>query len=367
MIAAVADCSQSASDRFACRGRDLRFWLNVFFPFCRFLSLPKARADFDLLFVFDTAVFPIFNEQSGQELRRWLKLNSQTTAGLFTPAGKPFFIVSRSYFKNEGLVLEPGMIRALRAKPRAECLEFNNPVTFCNPLQEPQKIEAALIAWQIRQLQKRGVCFENYGNFYLEGLMPIGRNSVIGSGVTIKGDCRIGKNVTICANSYIENSRIGDGCIILPGSVIRDSLVEADVQLGPYCHLRNGVQIKKGAKIGNFVEMKKSVMGRGSKAMHLTYIGDARVGRKVNIGAGTITCNYDGEKKNPTQIGDNVFIGSGTELVAPLAIHSDSYIGAGSTITEDVPRHALAVARQRQKNIPGWVLRKRKKKIPQTP
>ena len=128
------------------------------------------------------------------------------------------------------------------------------------------------------------------------------------------------------------------------------------MQLGPYCHLRNGTLVKAGAKMGNFVEMKKSVMGRDSKAMHLTYVGDARVGRKVNIGAGTITCNYDGEKKNPTVIGDNVFIGSGTELVAPVTIHGDSYVGAGSTITEDVPRHALAVARQRQKNIPGWVL-----------
>jgi len=108
--------------------------------------------------------------------------------------------------------------------------------------------------------------------------------------------------------------------------------------------------------------MKKSFMGSGSKAMHLTYVGDARVGRKVNIGAGTITCNYDGEKKNPTVIGDNVFIGSGTELVAPVTIHSDSYVAAGSTITEDVPRHALAVARQRQRNISGWVLRKKKKK-----
>ncbi|HUU06605.1 MAG TPA: DapH/DapD/GlmU-related protein [Patescibacteria group bacterium] len=367
MIAAVADCSQTASDRFACRGRDLRFWLARFFPYCRFLPLPKPKADFDLLFVFDTAVFPIVSEQSGQELRRWLKRQGQSSTGLYAPPGKPFFIVSKSYFKSKHLALKPGLIRSLRAKSRPELLEFRNPVTFCEPLRQPQEMEAALAAWQIRQLQKRGIVFENYGNFYLEGLMPIGRNSVIGSGVTIKGDCRIGKNVMICANSYIENSRIGDRCVILPGSVIRDSLVEADVQLGPYCHLRNGALVKKGAKIGNFVEIKKSVLGRGSKAMHLTYIGDARIGRKVNIGAGTITCNYDGEKKNPTQIGDNVFIGSGTELVAPVTIHSDSYIGAGSTITEDVPRNALAVARQRQKNISGWVLRKRKKKTPQHP
>jgi bifunctional UDP-N-acetylglucosamine pyrophosphorylase/glucosamine-1-phosphate N-acetyltransferase len=107
--------------------------------------------------------------------------------------------------------------------------------------------------------------------------------------------------------------------------------------------------------------MKKSVLGQGSKAMHLTYIGDAQVGKNVNIGAGTITCNYDGVKKNPTIIEDNVFIGSGTELVAPLMVHRNSYIGAGSTITEDVPQNALALARQRQTNIPNWVLRKKKK------
>jgi bifunctional UDP-N-acetylglucosamine pyrophosphorylase / glucosamine-1-phosphate N-acetyltransferase len=201
----------------------------------------------------------------------------------------------------------------------------------------------------------------------MEGLPAIGRNSRIGSGVTIKGDCRIGKSVMIGANSHIENSRVGDRCVILPGTVISDSILEQDVQLGPYCHLRNGSLVKKGAKMGNFVEMKKSVMGRGSKAMDLSYIGDAKVGRKVNIGAGTITCNYDGEKKNPTTIGDNVFIGSGTELVAPVTVHSNSYVGAGSTITEDVPRNALALARQRQKNIPGWVLRKKGKKAPPRP
>ena len=362
MIAAFADCSQPAGDRFACRGRDLRFWLACFFPFCRFLPQPQVGTEFDLLFVFDRAVFPFLSEAAMQELRRWLKRQGQSSTGLYAPPGKPFFIVSKSYFTSKHLALKPGLIRSLRAKSRPELLEFRNPVSFCEPLRQPQEMETALAAWQIRQLQKRNIACENYGNFYLEGLPPIGRNSRIGSGVVIKGESRIGKDVTICANSYIENSRIGDRCLILPGSVIRDSHVEEEVQLGPYCHLRNGAVVKKGAKMGNFVEMKKSVLGRGSKAMHLTYIGDARIGRKVNIGAGTITCNYDGEKKNPTVIGDNVFIGSGTELVAPVTIHSNSYIGAGSTITEDVPRNALGVARQRQKNIPGWVLRKRKKK-----
>jgi len=362
MIAAVADSSQPASGHFTCRGRDLRFWLACYFPFCRFVTLPCSPADFDLVLVFDTAIFPGSSEGFAQELRRWLKKREKSTAGLFTPPGKSFFIAGRSFFKKERLALAPGIFRSLRAQTQVECLEFASPIEAIDPLRESQKLDAALAAWQIRHLQKNGIAVENYSNFYLEGLPPIGRGSLLGSGVAIKGDCRIGRSVTIGANSYIENSRIGDRCVILPGTIIRDSIVESDVHLGPYCHLRNGALVKKGAKMGNFVEMKKSVLGRGSKAMHLTYIGDARIGRKVNIGAGTITCNYDGEKKNPTTIGDNVFIGSGTELVAPVTIHSDSYVGAGSTITEDVPRYALAVARQRQKNIPGWVTRKRKKK-----
>ncbi len=367
MISAVADCSRPASERFTCRGRDLRFWLARFFPFCNFLPLPCSKADFDLLLVFDTAIFPVIDDLAATALRRWLKSPAASRGGLFAPAGRAFFIVGKTFLQRQRLVLRPGIFKALRTHAQAGCQELKLAVIPCDPLREPQRIEAALVTWQIRQLQKNGVGVENYGNFYMEGLPAIGRNSRIGSGVTIKGDCRIGKSVTIGANSYIENSRIGDRCVILPGAVISDSIVEQDVQLGPYCHLRNGSLVKKGAKMGNFVEMKKSVLGRGSKAMHLTYIGDAKVGRKVNIGAGTITCNYDGEKKNPTTIGDNVFIGSGTELVAPVTVHSHSYVGAGSTITEDVPRHALALARQRQKNIPGWVLRKKGKKAPTRP
>ena len=216
-----------------------------------------------------------------------------------------------------------------------ERLEFASPIEAIDPLREPQKLDAALAAWQIRHLQKNGITVENYSNFYLEGLPPIGRGSLLGSGVAIKGDSRIGRSVTIGANSYIENSRIGDRCVILPGTIIRDSIVESDVHLGPYCHLRNGALVKKGAKMGNFVEMKKSVLGRDSKAMHLTYIGDARIGRKVNIGAGTITCNYDGEKKNPTTIGDNVTIGATAVVMSGVTIGDGAIVSAGALVLKD--------------------------------
>jgi acetyltransferase-like isoleucine patch superfamily enzyme len=361
MIAAVVDSGRRSADRFSCRGRELGFWLERFFPFCRFLSLPQRGLGFDHVLVFSLSRFPEISDACSRKLRVWLRNHTASTREMYAPEGKPFFIASRSFLKAKGITLKQGIFNELRSISGVASLALRDPVPVFDARREPQRIEAAVTALQVRLLKRRGVAIENLGNIFLEGLPAIGRGSLIGTGVTIKGDCRIGRRVTLYANCFIENSRIGDGCVILPGSVIRDSILEKDVQLGPYCHLRNGSLVRRGAKMGNFVEMKKSVLGRGSKAMHLSYIGDAHVGMKVNIGAGTITCNYDGVKKNPTRIGDNVFIGSGTELVAPVTIHSDSYVGAGSTITEDVPRHALAVARQRQKNIAGWVLRKRKK------
>jgi serine acetyltransferase len=364
MIAAVVDGGRGTISRFTARGRDLTFWLAKAFPFCRFIRLPQDQQEFEFIFVFGPALLPDISDTCARELRRWLQGRKNSSSSAFAPKDKPFFIVGKAFLQAEDIALEPGIFKKLHNLPRIKLLETKNPIVVIDLQREPQKAEGAVTALQVRYLQKKGIHVENLGNFYMEGLPVIGRDSLIGSGAVIKGDSRIGRNVEIFANCFIENSRIGDGCVILPGSVIRDSVVEREVKLGPFCHLRNGSLIRKGAKMGNFVEMKKSVLGRGSKAMHLTYIGDAEVGSKVNIGAGTITCNYDGEKKNPTRIGNNVFIGSGTELVAPVTIHSNSYIGAGSTITEDVPRHALAIARQRQKNISGWVLRKRKGKSP---
>jgi len=222
-----------------------------------------------------------------------------------------------------------------------------------------RRIERFIINFQVKELVKNRVIVEDYNNFYIEGLVPIGEGTRISTGVVIKGTSKIGSHVTLYPNAYIENSIIGDNCVVLPGSIVRDSILENDVQIGPYTHLRNGALVKEGAKMGNFVEMKKSILGKGSKSMHLTYLGDAEVGEKVNIGAGTITCNYDGVTKNKTIIEDNVFIGSGTELVAPVVIRKNSYVGAGSTITEEVPENSLGIARQRQQNKVGWGQNKR--------
>ncbi len=362
MIAAALDCSRPDGKEIFFRDRPLSFWLAQFFPFCQFSPLPRREENFDFIFIFTAAVFPIGSPSSRRELLRWLKAQDSSKPWLAAPAGEPFFIVSKAFLRKWRIRLQPGVFRRLQDGKKSVQAVMAHPFAACRPEAEPRRIENAIIDLQIGQLREKGVCIEDFGNFYISGIVPVGRNTRIGAGVAIRGESRIGKDVVLFPNCYIENSRIDDGCVVLPGSVICDSIIEKNVQLGPYCHLRSGSLVKAGAKIGNFVEMKKSLMGKGSKAMHLSYIGDAQVGERVNIGAGTITCNYDGEKKNPTVIGDNVFIGSGTELVAPVTIHSGAYVAAGSTITESVPENALAVARQRQRIIPNWVLRKRKKK-----
>jgi bifunctional UDP-N-acetylglucosamine pyrophosphorylase/glucosamine-1-phosphate N-acetyltransferase len=152
----------------------------------------------------------------------------------------------------------------------------------------------------------------------------------------------------------IVDSVIGNEVVVRSNSVITESKIDDGASIGPFAHLRPLTEIKTKAKIGNFVEVKKSVIGRGTKANHLTYIGDSLVGEEANIGAGTIVCNYDGFEKHQTIIGDRVFVGSNVELVAPVKVGSRSSIGAGTTVTKDVPEGALAISRVRQKNIKGW-------------
>ncbi len=163
----------------------------------------------------------------------------------------------------------------------------------------------------------------------------------------------------------LTDSTLGDEVLVQPCTVVTGCQVGPGVVLGPFAHLREGARIDREAQIGNFVEVKKSKVGSGTKARHLTYLGDATLGEHVNIGAGTVTCNYDGEKKNPTNIEDGVFIGSGSMLVAPVRIGKGAYVAAGSVITEDVPPEALAVGRARQVNKEGWV-RKHKERRSQS-
>jgi bifunctional UDP-N-acetylglucosamine pyrophosphorylase/glucosamine-1-phosphate N-acetyltransferase len=218
---------------------------------------------------------------------------------------------------------------------------------------------------KLKELMLSGVTVLDPKNTYVEKMVEVGRETTLYPNCYLHGMTKIGEHCIIEPNSKITDSQIGDEVTIRPNSVITESKIEEGAIIGPFAHLRPLSEIRTKAKIGNFVEVKKSIIGRGSKANHLTYIGDTTVGEEVNIGAGTITCNYDGFEKHQTIIGDRVFVGSNVELVAPVKVGNGSTIGAGSTITKDVPGGALAISRPRQKNIKGWSKRieyRRKKK-----
>jgi len=211
-----------------------------------------------------------------------------------------------------------------------------------------------------KKWSERGVTFLDADSVFIHAGVSIGRDSVIYPNVHLEGHVKIGRGTTIFPNVRIVNAQIGSGVVIKDSSLIEDSKVKDRASVGPFAHLRPGSEVGTGARVGNFVELKKAVIGRESKASHLSYLGDAVIGRGVNIGAGTITCNYDGVKKHRTVLGDGVFVGSDTQFVAPVKVGRGAYIGAGSTITEDVPAGALALSRTRQKNIRGWANRGRK-------
>jgi len=194
---------------------------------------------------------------------------------------------------------------------------------------------------------------------YIDQGVTIGADTVIHPGCRIGGGTIIGSGCEIDQNVSISGCRIGDDCHIKAASVLEDSEVGEDVSVGPMAHLRPGTILGNKVKIGNFVETKKIVMGEGSKASHLTYLGDAEIGRDVNIGCGTITCNYDGVNKHKTIIGDDVFIGSDVQLVAPVSVGRNSLVAAGTTVTVDVPPDSLAISRVPQVNKDGWRLKKR--------
>jgi bifunctional UDP-N-acetylglucosamine pyrophosphorylase/glucosamine-1-phosphate N-acetyltransferase len=194
---------------------------------------------------------------------------------------------------------------------------------------------------------------------YIDQGVRVGRDTTIQPNVHISGDTAIGNNCLIEPSVVIRNCRIGNSVTIKAGSVMTDAIIHDDVAIGPMAHLRPGTELKEHVKIGNFVETKKIVMGEGSKASHLTYLGDAAIGANVNIGCGTITCNYDGVKKHRTIIEDDVFVGSDVQFVAPVTIGRNSLIAAGTTVTKDVPPDSLAIARAPQLNKEGWVKKKR--------
>lgn len=206
---------------------------------------------------------------------------------------------------------------------------------------------------------RNGVTLTDPDRTLIEAGVEIAADVLIEPDAILSGRTRIARGCVIQAGVRIEDSVISANCVIKQGSVIEESEVGEGTQIGPMAHLRPGTVLGREVRIGNFVETKKARIGDGTKANHLSYLGDAEIGGGSNIGCGTITCNYDGEKKHVTTIGDRVFIGSDSQLVAPVKVGSDAYVGSGTTVTADVPEGALAVSRVKQKNIEGWVARKR--------
>ncbi len=227
------------------------------------------------------------------------------------------------------------------------------------------RTELAEVSTMVRQqkneeLMAAGVTLIDPATTYIDSEVEIGPDTVVYPCVFIEGGTKIGRACEIHAGARIVNSTIGDRTVVRNHSVLTDATVAAGARVGPFAHLRPDAHVGEGAHIGNFVELKKTKIGAGSKANHLAYLGDATIGANVNVGAGTITCNYDGVTKSRTVIDDGAFIGSNTTIVAPLTIGRDAYVAAGSIVTEDVPAGALGIGRARQQNKDGWVAKRKR-------
>lgn len=229
-----------------------------------------------------------------------------------------------------------------------------------NNRQQQAALERFYQKQKANELMVAGATLLDPARFDCRGTITVGRDVVIDINCVFEGDVVLGDGVTIEPNCVIINSRIGNNTHIKANSHIEDAAIAGDCDVGPFARLRPGTQLAQGAKIGNFVETKKAVIGEGSKVNHLSYIGDTTIGKKANIGAGTITCNYDGVNKFKTEIGDNAFIGSNSALVAPVKVGTNATVGAGSIITKDVADEELAIARGKQRNIQGWERPKKK-------
>ena len=248
--------------------------------------------------------------------------------------------------KRIGAVIAPDPIEALGVNSRAELAT----------------VESEIQRRVVERLMNEGVTFRNPATVVIDSTVSIGQDTVIYPFVTLEGNTRIGNACVIEPGVHLQNVTVGNDVHLKSGTVAEDAVIEDEATVGPYAHLRPGTQLGKHVKVGNFVETKKAIFGEGAKASHLSYIGDAEVGADANIGAGTITCNYDGVNKHKTVIEDGAFIGSDTQLIAPVRVGRGAYVGAGSTITKDVPPDSLALSRIPQKVIEGWAKQRKKKK-----
>ena len=244
-------------------------------------------------------------------------------------------------------------VAACQAADSSEVVGINNRA-------ELAQVDALLRARKRQELMLAGVTILAPETVRIDPDVTVGADTEIEPGAILLGRTRIGKNCRIGAYSVIADSDLANDVLIRPSCVITDSRIATGASIGPFAHLRPASEIGPDAKIGNFVEVKKSQIGQASHASHLTYIGDASIGKNVNVGAGTITVNYDGVHKHQTVVEDGAFVGSGTKLIAPVRVGRNAFVAAGSTITDEVPANALAIGRARQTTKPGWVTRRKK-------
>ncbi|MFB6421723.1 MAG: bifunctional UDP-N-acetylglucosamine diphosphorylase/glucosamine-1-phosphate N-acetyltransferase GlmU [Candidatus Malihini olakiniferum] len=274
---------------------------------------------------------------NSQDLKRWLSQLKNNNA-----QGEYYITDIIAMAASEGLCIE-----AVHPNNPIEVKGVNNRLQLAT-------LERMFQKEQANRLMLSGLMLFDPTRFDLRGTLMHGRDVSIDVNVILEGRVTLGNLVEIGAGCVIKNSIIGDGCILSPYTVLENSILEANCSVGPFARLRAGTEVAHGVHVGNFVEMKKTRLGKYSKAGHLTYLGDAKIGDDVNIGAGTIICNYDGANKHKTVIGDQVFVGSGSQLVAPLIIESGVTIGAGTTVTRDIEKNALVIGRVKQRHISGW-------------
>ena len=243
-------------------------------------------------------------------------------------------------------------VRAMHVEDSAELLGINTRIELADA-------DRLLRRRKAEELMLSGVTIERPETVSIDAHVRIGMDTIIEPFARILGVSTIGENCRIGAGAIVESSTLDNGAVIKPYSMVANSRLESGAQVGPFARLRMNAEIGRGARVGNFVEVKKSRIGAGAKSQHLAYIGDAQVGDRVNVGAGTITCNFDGKAKHETKIGAGAFIGSNATLVAPVEIGAESYVGAGSVITDPVPAGALALGRGRQVVKTDWVAKKK--------
>jgi bifunctional UDP-N-acetylglucosamine pyrophosphorylase/glucosamine-1-phosphate N-acetyltransferase len=248
-----------------------------------------------------------------------------------------------------------------KAKQRVVAIQAHDAheVLGGNTRAELSEIDQHMRMAKCRQLMEDGVTILYPETCVIDSDVEVGPDTVIEPSVQLRGSTRVGSDTRIGSYSVILSCEIGDNVLVQTGCVLEHSVVRARASLGPYSHLRPGCEVCEDAHVGNFTELKKTRLGKGSKANHLTYLGDTEVGEKVNVGAGTITCNYDGVSKHKTVIEDGVFVGSDSILIAPVRIGKGAYVAAATTVTEDVPPDSLALGRARQIVKEGWAKAKR--------